>query len=360
MMNIFSLDGLPVDFEENLTQQALLHVKNTESREMRVATHELSIGLLLWPDFPLLSLAGLVDSLRHAADVGDNSNKLRCSWSILAELSGATICASSGVKVYSDSSFVSPEKFDYIAVVGGLLRSIHTNPPGARAYLHRAMQAGVPLIGICTGSFILAEEGMLDNHRVCLHPYHLKDFNQRFSGIQAESGIDFVRDRNILSCAGGISIISLATDLVRRHCGPDRATKAIYQMSVPHKACVSTISVTQALGYTRVTDHRLRHAIFLIEQSLVKPISPEWLARESNLSRRQLTRLFNAEFGHPPGEFIRLTRLRYGKWLLQNSHESVTEIALSTGFSDCAHFIRNFQREFGCTPGTFRAQSIRL
>ena len=68
-----------------------------------------------------------------------------------------------------------------------------------------------------------------------------------------------------------------------------------------------------------------------------------------------MTVVANAEFAQSPGEFIRRARLRYAHWLLMNSGESVTEIALRLGFSDCAHFIRLFSREFGCTPGDFRS-----
>ncbi len=107
-----------------------------------------------------------------------------------------------------------------------------------------------------------------------------------------------------------------------------------------------------------MSDSRLRKAVFLIEKGLVKPISTQWLAAEVNLSPRQLTRLFNAEFSQSPGEFIRSARLRYAHWLLINSGESVTEIALRLGFSDCAHFIRMFSREFGCTPGDCRNTRI--
>jgi transcriptional regulator GlxA family with amidase domain len=316
--------------------------------------HDLNIGLLLWPEFPLLSLAGLVDALRHAADVGDNSQKLRCAWTIMSPDGRAPVLASAGVEVRPDSAYLDPAGFDYIAVIGGLLRSMAGGPAEGRAYLHNARAAGVPLIGICTGSFLLAEEGFLEGRRACLHAYHLAEFRERFPNVRAQADVDFIDDGDVLTCAGGISIISLATDLVRRHCGADRATKAIHQMSVPNKADAAPVAVSQALGYTHVADPRLRRAVFLVEQSLVKPISTRWLADEVNLSPRQLSRLFADEFGRSPGDFIRTTRLRYGRWLLQNSSESVTEIALRTGFSDCAHFIRRFRQEFGVTPGALR------
>lgn len=40
---------------------------------------QLNVGIVLWPEFPLLALAGLTDALRHAADMGDDSQKIRCS-----------------------------------------------------------------------------------------------------------------------------------------------------------------------------------------------------------------------------------------------------------------------------------------
>jgi hypothetical protein len=59
---------------------------------------ELNIGFFLWPSFPLLSLAGFCDALRHAADLGDQSRQLRCSWKLLGVADG-TVEASCGVTV---------------------------------------------------------------------------------------------------------------------------------------------------------------------------------------------------------------------------------------------------------------------
>lgn len=44
---------------------------------------DLSVGILLWPTFPMMSLTGLIEPLRHAADFADNSRPLHCRWSIM-------------------------------------------------------------------------------------------------------------------------------------------------------------------------------------------------------------------------------------------------------------------------------------
>jgi len=340
--------------ERPMTGRALVELIEQDARLANPSRHDLSIGLVLWPDFPLLSLAGFADALRHAADFGDNSQKLRCSWTVMGPRKGARVTASCGVEVACDSAYGDPRQFDYVGVIGGLLRSMDFGPPEGLAYIDRVAAAQVPLLGICTGTFLLARHGYLDKRRTCIHPYHFDEFRSLFPQVHAVTNLDYVDDGDRLSCAGGISIISLATHLIARHCGQERATKTIYQMSVPNKADAARVAVSQAIGYTRVADPRLRRAVFMLERSLLEPITPAWLADQVGVSQRHLSRLFEAEFGKPPMAYIRSTRLRYARWLLQNSEETVTEVALRTGFADCAHFIRQFRLEFGETPGAMR------
>lgn len=329
-----------------------------DSRFRKSVVHELNIGIVLWPEFPLLSLAGLIDVLRHAADRADNSRKLRCSWTIMGgPTRGAAVVASCGVEIRADDLFLDPRQFNYIAVIGGLLRSIGRARPEARTYLKQVANSGVPLIGICTGTFVLASAGLLDGRRVCLHPYHVQEFKTMFPQVHSITNVDYVDDGDRLSCAGGISVISLATHLVAVHCGQDRATKAVHQMTVPNRTDTSQVAVSQAIGYTRVADPRVRRAVFLIEQGLLRAMSPDWIAKQVGISGRQLARLFQAEFRLSPAAYLRQARLRYAKWLLQNSQETITEVALRTGFCDCSHFVRQFQQEFGVAPGKFRGRA---
>jgi transcriptional regulator GlxA family with amidase domain len=50
----------------------------------------------------------------------------------------------------------------------------------------------------------------------------------------------------------------------------------------------------------------------------------------------------------------RILRLRYARWLLENTTRSVTDIALDAGFSDCAHFSRQFKSLHGLSPSRAR------
>jgi transcriptional regulator GlxA family with amidase domain len=92
-----------------------------------------------------------------------------------------------------------------------------------------------------------------------------------------------------------------------------------------------------------------------MEQNLAEPVPISELADRLDISSRQLERLFQASLGVGPTTYYRTLRLRYARWLLTNSERTVTDIALETGFSDCAHFSRQFRAKYGESPTNLRA-----
>ena len=52
--------------------------------------------------------------------------------------------------------------------------------------------------------------------------------------------------------------------------------------------------------------------------------------------------------------------MRYASWLIQNTDRSMTDIAIETGFADCAHFSRQFKDAYGISPSTHRLQPNRV
>lgn len=89
------------------------------------------------------------------------------------------------------------------------------------------------------------------------------------------------------------------------------------------------------------------------------PISK--LAEELGYSARQLQRKLNAVVGLSPRLYQRICRFEKALDLIHASPEankiSWVTIALSCGYSDQAHFIRDFHEFAGCTPGRYLASS---
>lgn len=313
---------------------------------------ELRVGIFLCSRFPLLSLAGLCDALRHAADLGDQSRQVRCTWTVLGA-TGDAVTSSCGVEVPALSAASSDVNFDYVAVIGGLLPSMKAADPAAVKLLGQAVRKGVPLIGICTGSFVLAKHGFMKERVACVHPFHVDDWKEAFPGLAFTTNCDYVFDGDRITCAGGISIIELATELIRMHCGSDRAAKVVHQMTVTQKS-ISHVSRRRALGYASADNDKLRQAIVLMEKNITTPLEISVIAKIVDSSSRQLERVFQAETGTAPSEFYRNSRLKYGRWLLASTDSPVSTIAYECGFADASHFIRHFQQLYGVSPGRLR------
>src|SRR5262245_20366974 len=134
----------------------------TGRRQMRSRSEKaaLSVAFILTNNFTLTALSSFLDALRLAADDGDGSRPIRCHWEILGSRKVA-VPSSCGVAVMPDSSFGDPGRFDYIVVVGGLLHRGPQIDAETLAFLNAADAARVPLIGVCTGSFVLSRAGLM-------------------------------------------------------------------------------------------------------------------------------------------------------------------------------------------------------
>ncbi|MEJ7016475.1 AraC family transcriptional regulator [Sinorhizobium meliloti] len=163
----------------------------------------LSVGFVLLPRFTLGAFANFVDVLRLAADEGDRSRPIRCRWRVLSN-DMSPIMASCGVAISPHERLGDLRRFDYLVVVGGLLdEEALTVDNRFDSSLKEAAALGIPLIGLCTGSFVLHRAGLLGGYRCCVSWFHTSDFLARFKGLHAVSDQIFVVDRDRLTCSGG-------------------------------------------------------------------------------------------------------------------------------------------------------------
>ena len=68
-----------------------------------------------------------------------------------------------------------------------------------------------------------------------------------------------------------------------------------------------------------------------------------------------LAKMFRRYYGCTVGDYVRRLRQDHAAKLLAQSEESLSAVALATGFYDQSHFTHFFKVRFGLTPGDFRA-----
>lgn len=313
----------------------------------------LRIGLILLDEFTLAAFSGLIDALRLAADHGGRSRQVHAAWTVMS-VGGTPRRASCGIQMVPNADLQPPDSFDYIAVCGGN-DYLNERPSSVLLdYLRLAAGHGVRLLGICTGTFVLARAGLVGTRRVCLHWNVLTAFRAQFPDLRPVVDRLFIDEGDLITCAGSTAAIDLGLYLVARHCGRDKAQQALRHMMLHD---IRPPTMPQAHFYADldgISDMRIRQAAQFIEQRLDNPPSVEAIARYVGVSARQLERLFRAALGIGPAAFQRRIRLEYARWLMVNTGRTITEVAIDAGFADGAHLSREFRSAFGLSPRDFR------
>lgn len=329
----------------------LIEMSSVASPKPDITATRLRVGFVLARHFTLTAFANFIDTLRLAADEGDRSRPIHCKWVVMSA-TGHAIASSSGVQIVPEAGLTDPRQFHYIVVVGGLLHRGEQIDEAIAKYIRQAAAAGTPLIGVCTGSFILKRLGLLEERKTCVSWYHRSDFIEEF-GVAPIADQLYVIDGDRITCSGGAGVVDLAAELVEKHVGARAARKSLNVMLLDEQRAAHSAQPTPHVAPT-AADARVRRAALAMEQAMANPIAIADLAARIGVSERQLDRLFRIELGASPAETYRTMRLDYGHWLISNTKRSIGEIAAMTGFADGAHFARVYRKRFGVNPRGIR------
>jgi len=96
--------------------------------------------------------------------------------------------------------------------------------------------------------------------------------------------------------------------------------------------------------------------VALMEANLGEPLPTEDIARLVGVSRRQLERLFKQHLDELPSRYYTELRLARALRLLQQTSQSILQIALACGFASGSHFSNAYRARFGRTPRDERSQ----
>ncbi|KQQ91423.1 GlxA family transcriptional regulator [Aureimonas sp. Leaf324] len=321
----------------------------------RKTTARLSVGFILAKRFTLCAFANFVDVLRLAADEGDRSRPIMCNWNVLSDTMSA-IPSSSGVSVQPNERLGDPTKFDYIVVVGGVMDDLSGLGANYVSYLARAAAAGVPLIGLCTGGFLLHKAGLMKGYRCCVSWFHHADFLEQFDGLDPVSDQIFIDDGERLTCSGGASSAHLAAYLVERHVGRAQASKSLHIMIIDDALRPEKPQPGVSMDIS-TRDPMVMRALLLMQQNIDTPLSVAELAKRMGHSKRQLERHFRSALGASPQAAFLQIRLTFARHLIETTDKLVASIAVECGFCDSSHLSRMFRQRFDMTPQEVRRQA---
>lgn len=90
-----------------------------------------------------------------------------------------------------------------------------------------------------------------------------------------------------------------------------------------------------------------------------EPVSVEQLAARLGVSDRHLRRIFEAQLGVSPMQYLQTRRLLTAKQLLADTDLPITQVALAAGFASVRRFNAAFSEHYGLNPTQLRREGSR-
>lgn len=210
------------------------------------------------------------------------------------------------------------------------------------------------LISLCSGSFFLAEAGVLDHKRAATHWSVAELLQRRYPRVQVDPDAIFITEGRIWTSAGVTAGLDLALAMVEEDLGRDIALAVARDLVVYLKRPGGQSQFSVHLS-SQMTNHpTIRELQDWILRNLEHKLTIPELAKRVAMSERNFTRLFSRETGYAPAEFIELGRAEAARRLLEDVDLPLKSIAARSGFNSDEHMRRVFQRRFGVTPSAYR------
>ncbi len=267
------------------------------------------------------------------------------------------ISENGGLVRSSTGMVISSEPFGDIlydtVLIGGGLTILENAPEGLLSFIRKASEHSRRVASICTGSFILAEAGILDGRRVTTHWLHARELQARYPQVKLEEDRIFLTDGHVWTSAGMTAGIDLALALVEKDLGVEIAHSIAQKLVVYHRRAGGQ-SQHSALLELEAKSDRIQNALAYAKQNLHTALSVEQLAEAAHLSPRQFSRAFRAETGQSPAKAVENLRLEAARLMMEQTRHSVDTVAQQTGFGDRRRLRQAFLRAFGQPPQTIR------
>lgn len=310
------------------------------------------IAFMVFPGFQILDLCGPLAAFELAGGIAvDEPYRLH-----VVSRDGGPIISSCKLEVATQK--IRPGAYDTFMVVGG---APLTSPSDMTSMLYQTVRESVGgsrrVASVCTGAFILAGAGLLDERRATTHWKYATRLQRLHPRVKVEGDRIFTKDGSIWTAAGISAGIDLALAMIEEDLGAEVSRATAQLLVVYHRRPGGQSQFSALLDMEPETD-RIRDVLTYIRENLTKSLSIEDLAALARLSPRQFSRVFLAETGETPAKAVERLRAEAARPRVERGTEPIESIARDVGFTDPERMRRAFLRVFGHPPQGLRRMSV--
>lgn len=240
------------------------------------------------------------------------------------------------------------------AVLGGYEEAVQQNQE-LLEWIRLQYRCGAEVGSMCSGGFLLAATGLLNNRACSIHWNKKEEFERMFPGVSIATGKIITDENGIYTNGGAYSFLNLMLYLVEKLFDRSIAIlcSKVFQIDV-ERTTQSPFMIFQV--QKAHDDAVVRDAQTYIEEHLDSRISFEKLAVQLAISRRNFDRRFIKATGNTPVEYLQRVKIEAAKKELERGRKTIFEVMMEVGYTDDKAFREVFRKVTGLSPAAYRSR----
>jgi len=247
---------------------------------------------------------------------------------------GAPVRATNGLRWVVDGAWDDMPNGATMVVPGG--QGLHTlRTPEVANHLGGLSTRAGRIASVCTGSYLLAEAGLLKGKRASTHWAKEDDFASAFPSttLDRDSLYQTHDDGKPIWTSAGVSAgMDMALAMLERDAGPQLAHEVAQWLALSLRRDGAEAQRNTALKSQALHVREIARVQAFVRNNPAQDLRLEALAQRATMSVRNFTRRFSAESGMSPAQFVREARCEHARRLLTASDRSIGEVAEACGF----------------------------
>ncbi|MDZ7930033.1 DJ-1/PfpI family protein [Rhodococcus sp. NPDC076796] len=188
-----------------------------------------SVAILMFDDVEVLDACGPFEVFSVANRVAERTGSAAPFEVTLVGIEDRAVVARGGMRIGVDTTIDDPRGYDVVVVPGGVVDAVSAD--GRVLQWLKGLRSDAELVAsVCTGAFVLAAAGLLDERPVTTHWEDLELLRESWPALVVHEGVRYIDHGDLATSAGISAGLDLALHLVARWSGADHALATAGQM----------------------------------------------------------------------------------------------------------------------------------
>lgn len=334
---------------------------------MEAVKDRFTVSVVGLPEASACSIYSALDDFASVGRMGESvafgSPRLRAPFvPQIVSTDGKPFECASRTTVVPHATIDAVDRVDIVFVPALIFDPWEERPPSPRfdpaltAWIASMYSQGAVVASVCTGSFVLAEAGILEGQPATTHWLYGDLMRVAYPGVDVQERRPMAvagQDDRIITGGTGVYFTDLTLYLIQRFAGPERTHDYAKIVGKFWRGDVHDV-FARSLETPNISDGTIRKAQEWLAANLSASNPVKDVSELVNMTERTFGRRFRQATGQTPLAYVHDLRVEHARNLLERYRLPLPEVAERVGYSDVAYFRRLFKRKVGMSPGEYR------